>query len=210
MILWGRASSSNVQKPMWIFEELNIPYERIDVGGPFGKNREPEYLALNPNGLVPTLDDKGFILWESNTITRYIASKFRAERLYPGDLKRRADIERWMDWGTFVLANSMADAFMGIMRTAPEKRDMNSILKSCRSVEAAMRTLDAHLIDRDYVCGDDFTLADIATGINCYRWYKVPFDSVGFEIPKLPNLEAWFERLKTRPAYQKVVMITVT
>ncbi len=209
MILWGRNTSSNVQKPMWLFEELGIAYERIDIGGPFGKNREAEYLSLNPNGLVPTLDDKGFILWESNTITRYIASKYRAEMMYPGDLKRRADIERWMEWGTS-LGNTLGDAFMGIMRTPPEKRDQALILKSCKATEAAMRILDAQLKDRDWVCGDHFTLADIAIGINTYRWYRVPFSIVGFEIPKLPNVEAWFERLQTRPAYQKVVMITIS
>jgi glutathione S-transferase len=209
MILWGRNTSSNVQKAMWLFDELGIPFERIDIGGPFGKNREAEYLSLNPNGLVPTLDDKGFILWESNTITRYIASKYRAESMYPGDLKRRADIERWMDWA-IGLSNALSDAFMGIIRTAPEHRDSALILKSCRATEAAMRVLDAQLKDRDWVCGDHFTLADIAIGIYCYRWYRVPFDTVGFDIPKLANLEAWFTRLQSRPAYRKVVMITVS
>jgi glutathione S-transferase len=190
-------------------EELGMPYQRIDIGGPFGKNREAEYLALNPNGLVPTLNDKGFILWESNAITRYIASKYRAEMMYPGDLKRRADVERWMEWGVG-LSTALSDAFMGIMRTAPDKRDSTLILKSCHATEAAFRILDAQLKDRDWVCGDHFTLADIAIGINTYRWYRVPFDSVGFDLPMLPNLEAWFTRLQTRPAYQKVVMITVS
>jgi glutathione S-transferase len=209
MILWGRSTSSNVQKPMWLFEELGIPFERIDIGGPFGKNREAEYLALNPNGLVPTLDDKGFILWESNTILRYIASKYRAESMYPGDLKRRADIERWMEWG-MGLSGTLNGAFRGIMRTAPENRHLASILESCNAIEAMMCILDAQLKDRDWVCGDHFTLADIALGISCYRWYRVPFDSVGFTIPKLENLEAWFQRLQNRPAYQKVVMVTIS
>jgi glutathione S-transferase len=209
MILWGRSTSSNVQKPMWLFDELGIPFERIDIGGPFGKNREAQYLVLNPNGLVPTLDDNGFILWESNAITRYIASKYRAESMYPGDLKRRADIERWMEWGVG-LSSALSDAFMGIMRTAPEKRDNALILKSCHATEAAMRILDNQLQDRDWVCGDHFTLADIAIGINCYRWYRVPFSTAGFEIPKLKNVEAWFARLQARPSFQKVVMITVS
>jgi glutathione S-transferase len=194
---------------MWLFDELGIPFERIDIGGPFGKNREAEYLTLNPNGLVPTLDDKGFILWESNAITRYIASKYRAESMYPRYLKRRADIERWMEWGVG-LSNALSDAFMGIMRTAPENRNSALILKSCRATEAAMKVLDAQLKDRAWVCGDHFTLADIAIGINCYRWYRVPFSTVGFEIPKLKNVEAWFARLQARPSYQKVVMITVS
>jgi glutathione S-transferase len=209
MILWGRNTSSNVQKPMWLFEELGINYERIDIGGSYGKNNEPEYLKLNPNGLVPTLDDNGFILWESNSITRYIASKYRAESMYPGDLKRRADIERWMDWG-ISLSNAFNKAFVGILRTAPEKRDLTQILASCRATETALRVLNTQLQDRDWICGDHFTLADIAIGINCYRWYRVPFSAVGFEIPKLANLEAWFERLQARPAYQKVVMITIS
>jgi glutathione S-transferase len=208
MILWGRSSSSSVQKPMWLFEELGIPYERIDIGGPFGKNRDAEYLALNPNGLVPTLDDKGFILWESNVIVRYIASKYRAEMMYPGDLKRRADIERWMDWGA-ALSTTLNSAFRGLMRTPPEERDNASILKNCRDSEDLMRTLDAQLKDREWVCGDHFTLADIALGISCYRWYRMPFNTIDFHLPTLANLEAWFERLQARAAYQKVVMITL-
>jgi glutathione S-transferase len=210
MILWGRNTSSNVQKPMWLLEEMGINYQRIDAGGPFGKNKEAAYLAMNPNGYVPTLVDGSFTLWESNTITRYLAAKYRAETVYPGDLKRRADIERWMDWGMFVLAESLSAAFMGIMRTAPEQRDLSAILKSCAKTEAALQILNNQLADRDYVCGDDFTLADIATGINCYRWYNLPFDSVGFSRPSLPNLQAWYERLSARPAYQKVVMITIS
>jgi glutathione S-transferase len=210
MILWGRNTSSNVQKPMWLMEEMGITYQRVDAGGPFGKNKEAAYLAMNPNGYVPTLVDGSFTLWESNTITRYLAAKYRAETFYPGDLKRRADIERWMDWGMFVLAESLSVAFMGIMRTAPDQRDLSAILKSCAKTEAALRILNNQLSERDYVCGDDLTLADIATGINCYRWYNLPFDSIGFTRPSLPNLQAWYERLSARPAYQKVVMITIS
>jgi glutathione S-transferase len=209
MILWGRSTSSNVQKPMWLFEELGIDYKRIDIGGPFGRNREPEYLALNPNGIVPTLDDNGFVLWESNTITRYIAAKYRAETMYPGDLKRRADVERWMDWASFTLSGAIADAFMGIIRTAPDKRDLNKILASCKATESAMRVLDAQLQDRDYVCGDSLTLADIAIGSLAYRWLHVPFNQVGYAIPNLPNVNAWYARLKARPAFEKVVVIEI-
>jgi glutathione S-transferase len=209
MILWGRSTSSNVQKPMWLFEELGIAYERIDIGGPFGGNREAAYLALNPNGIVPTLDDNGFVLWESNTIVRYVAAKYRAEAMYPGDLKLRANIERWMDWASFTLSSAIVDAFMGIVRTAPEKRDLNKILASCKATESAMRILDAQLYDRDYVCGDNLTLADIAIGSIAYRWLHLPFNLVGYAKPDLTNVNAWYTKLKTRPAFQKVVMIEI-
>ncbi len=208
MILHGRDSSSNVQRPMWLLHELGIEFEQRQIGWKHGGNKEASYLAHNPNGLVPTLEDNGFFVWESNTISRYLASKYRAESMYPGDLKRRAIVEQWMDWG-ITLTQAITPAFWGIMRVAQAERDLGAIQRSCESMDKLMRVLDAALRDRPYLLGDEFTLADIANGINVYRWYNVPFQQVGFEIPTLPNLQRWYERLQTRPAYQKVVMINI-
>src|ERR1700754_387072 len=122
--IWGRNTSSNVQKAMWAVGELKLPHERIDVGGAFGKNDEPAYLAMNPNGLVPTLEeDDGFLLWESNSVVRYLASKFGAGTLEPADLRERASASRWMDWQLSVVGPAIHGLFWGLIRTPPEKRD---------------------------------------------------------------------------------------
>ncbi len=112
--IWGRNTSSNVQKVMWAVAEIGLPHERIDIGGPFGKNREAEYLAMNPNGLVPTLEEEdGFLLWESNSIVRYLAAKHRAEVLEPADLRARAWASAWMDWQLSVFAPAHLRVFLG-------------------------------------------------------------------------------------------------
>ena len=113
--IWGRNTSSNVQKVMWAVGEIGLPHERIDIGGPFGKNREPAYLAMNPNGLVPTLEEEdGFLLWESNSIVRYLAAKHRAGRLEPADLHARARASDWMDWQLSVLRTGDHAGFWGL------------------------------------------------------------------------------------------------
>src|SRR5262245_44515251 len=125
--IWGRKTSSNVQKVMWATGEMKLPVERLDVGGPFGKNREPAYLAMNPNGLVPTLEEEdGFTLWESNSILRYLAAKHRSP-LEPADLRARANAQKWMDWQLSVAQSAILPVFMGLVRTPPEKRDMKVI-----------------------------------------------------------------------------------
>jgi len=132
--IWGRNTSSNVQKVMWAVGELGLPHERIDIGGPFGKNREPQYLVMNPNGLVPTLEeDDGFLLWESNSIVRYLALKHGGGRLAPGDLRQRALASQWMDWQLSVVGPAIFHAFWGLIRTPPEKRDMKQIAADDRS-----------------------------------------------------------------------------
>ena len=126
--IWGRNTSANVQKVMWAVGEIGLPHERIDVGGPFGKNREAAYLAMNPNGLVPTLEEEdGFLLWESNSIVRYLAAKYRNTVLEPADLRERARASAWMDWQLSVLAPAIFACFWGLVRTPPEKRDYAAI-----------------------------------------------------------------------------------
>ncbi|MGA9895937.1 MAG: glutathione S-transferase, partial [Xanthobacteraceae bacterium] len=126
--VWGRNTSSNVQKVMWAIGEIGLPHERIDVGGSFGKNREAEYLAMNPNGLVPTLQEEdGFPLWESNTIVRYLAAKHRSTVLEPADLRARALASKWMNWQLSVCGPAITPVFWGMIRTPPEKRDHGAI-----------------------------------------------------------------------------------
>ncbi len=208
--IWGRTSSSNVQKPLWFCAEAGIPFERIDAGGQFGRNREPAYLAMNPNGLVPTIDDAGFILWESNAIVRYLASKHAVHDWYPTQLQARALVEQWMDWGTSSLAPALTAAFWGLIRTPQAERDVNAIVASGEKTASLLAMLDRQLAGRDYVCGPAPTLADIALGINTYRWFNLPWEAAGFQRPELPALSAWYERLATRPAYRDAVMIPIT
>jgi glutathione S-transferase len=199
--IWGRNTSANVQKVMWAVVEIGLPHERIDIGGPFGKNREPAYLAKNPNGLVPTLEeDDGFVLWESNAIVRYLAAKHRAGVLEPSDPHARARANAWMDWQLSVAAPAISDAFMGLIRTPPEKRNHAAIEESKRKTTAAMTILDGELGKTAYVAGDAFSYGDIPVAIMAYRYRAlVP------ERPALRHLERWYAAIAARPAFKAEV-----
>lgn len=203
--IWGRASSVNVQKVLWCAEELGLPFERIDIGGPFGGNRDAAYLALNPNAVVPTIEDDGFVLWESNTIVRYLAAKHGMGRLCPSDVQRRADGERWMDWQLTTLNKDMVTLFWGLIRTAPEKRDTTAIAGALEALGDIWGRLDRHLADRAFIGGAALTMADIPAGALAYRWFNLQVKR-----PALPRLEAWYQRLTERPGYAKHVMIVMT
>ena len=195
--IWGRNTSSNVQKAMWAVGELGLECERIDIGGPFGKNKEPPYLAMNPNGLVPTLEEDGFILWESNSIIRYLARKHGEGTLEPGDPKKRALASQWMDWQLSVLGPAITPAFWGLIRTAPEKRDQSVIAGSQAKTTDAMKILDAQLAKTAYVAGDAFSMGDIPVGVMTYRfWQLVP------DRPALAHLERWYGAIEKRKAFQ--------
>jgi glutathione S-transferase len=199
--IWGRNTSANVQKVMWAVGEIGLPHERIDVGGPFGGNREPAYLAKNPNGLVPTLEeDDGFVLWESNAIVRYLAAKHRAGVLEPADPQARAWANAWMDWQLSVAAPAISDAFMGLVRTPPEKRNHAAIEESKKKTTAAMTILDGELGKTAYVAGDAFSYGDIPVAIMAYRYRAlVP------ERPALRHLERWYAAIAARPAFKAEV-----
>ncbi len=204
--IWGRNNSINVMKVLWVASELGIGFERVDLGGPFGGNHEPGYLKLNPNGLVPTIDDDGFVLWESNSIVRYLAATHSAGGLWPTDPRQRADAERWMDWQLSVLIPSVGPLFLGLIRTPPEKRDA-AVLETAREAsEEAWRRLEGVLEDgRSYLTGETFTMGDIPAGCFAYRWYSLPIKR-----PTLPRVEAWYKRLSARPAYREHVMKPLT
>jgi glutathione S-transferase len=200
--IWGRNTSSNVQKVMWAIGEMKLDHTRMDVGGAFGKNNEAPYLAMNPNGLVPTLEEEdGFILWESNSIVRYLAGKFdKTGVLEPRDAKQRALASQWMDWQLSVAGPAIGPAFWGLIRTPPEKRDMAAIKASQEKTSTAMRLLDERLGKAQYVAGDAFSYGDIPVGIMCYRYVQlVP------ERPKTPNLDRWYAAISNRPAFKEHV-----
>ena len=204
--IWGRTTSSNVQKVVWACAEMNIPFERIDAGLQFGRNKDPEYLALNPNGLVPTIEDDKVVIWESNTILRYLVATRGVERLHPKDPVERSHVERWMDWQLAVLGPPMGTLLMGYYRTPPERRDAAGLDAAHSRAVAAWRILEAQLKDeRPFVTGKELTLADISLGMFVHRWYSYPV-----ERPSMPHLKAWYDRLATRPAYAKHVMVKLT
>jgi glutathione S-transferase len=195
--IWGRATSSNVQKVLWTCTELDIAFERVDWGGPFGGNQDPAYLAMNPTGLVPTVQDGALVIWESNTITRHLCATRGGDHLHPRDPARRTQVERWMDWQLAALAQPMGLLLAGYYRTPPERRDP-------KALEAArLRSLDLwSMVERQlehgpYIAGAEFTLADIALGMFGYRWHVYPI-----ERPSLPRLKAWYERISGRQGFQ--------
>ena len=201
--IWGRVNSVNVKKAMWCIDELGLPHERTDAGMQFGIVNTPEYRKMNPNGLVPTMDENGFILWESHSIVRYLAAKFGKGVLWPMDERTRAVANQWMDWA-FSFQGSVRDSFWHLIRTPPEKRDAQAIENSRVKSGEMARILDAALADRMYVAGV-FSMGDIPIGCEVQRWMRLPM-----ERPKLPHLEAWFERLCVRPAFKKNVDIPLT
>jgi glutathione S-transferase len=198
----GRRTSGNVMKPLWALDEIGIEYEQVDIGGPFGGNDRPEYRAQNPNGLVPTLVEDGFVMWESNAITRYLCAKFAMGVLCPEDPRERAEADKWMDWKLSTVARIMIPIFWGLVRTAPEDRNHDQITAAIEDSFPIWEILDKHLADRPYVAGDRLTMGDIPLGPQLHRWMMLVEDR-----PSMPHLEAWYQRLTERPAFKKNVMI---
>ena len=199
--IWGRNTSSNVQKAMFAVGELKLPHQRIDVGGAFGKNRDAPYLAMNPNGLVPTLEEEdGFLLWESNSIVRYLAAKHGTGTLEPSDLRTRALASKWMDWQLSVYGPAITPVFWGLIRTPPDQRDHKAIADGKVKTTAAAKILDEHFARTQYAAGDAFSMGDIPIAIMSYRYRElVP------ERPAYPNFERWYAAIASRPAFREHV-----
>lgn len=203
--IWGRDNSVNVQKALWVCEEMQLPYERVDAGGTFGVVNTPQYRNLNPNGLVPTIEDEGFVLWESNAIVRYLAAKHSAGKLCPEDLKVRAEADKWMDWQTTTFWPTFRPLFWNLVRTPVDQRDEKAMEESRLRTAEVLGYLDAHLKGRTFVAGETFTIGDIPMGCAVWRWFAIQI-----ERPDQPNLKRWFDSLAQRPAYKKVVMLPIT
>ena len=200
--IWGRGNSVNVQKVLWAVDEIGLPHERVNAGREFGVVDTPEYAALNPNRLVPTIDDDGFILWKSNVIVRYLWQKHRP----PMSPRAFAEADRWMEWySTTFWDAAMRTVFWGLVRTPPEKRDLAAIEAARKKTGELLAIVDAALAQRPYLSGDAFGMGDIPLGCGVWRWY-----ALDIERPKLPHLDAWFARLKERAAYAKNVMLPLS
>jgi len=202
LTIFGRDTSSNVQKVLWLCEELGLPYKNAHAVPPGTAKDSADYLKLNPNGLIPAIDEDGFVLWESNAILRYLAAKHADGTLFPADLRLRADGDRWMDWQSTVLAPLMAILLRQCVRTPPEKRDLGLIAATAAETSAKIAMLDAALAGRDYIVGKDFTISDIALGQWMWRYATLVENR-----PEMPHLAAWYARLQRRQAYAKIVMI---
>jgi glutathione S-transferase len=212
MKLYGRRSSINVQKVLWCLGELGCEegrdYERIDAGLQFGIVDTPEYLSLNPNGLVPTLIDGDFVLWESNSIVRYLAVGKPASGLLPVDPRGRADAERWMDWQLATLWVTLRVCFLGLTRTPEAERNYPAIKRSYTDASTLLMALDRTLARQAYSVGDRFSVADIPLGLAVQRWLMLAerFESHTGKRPDLEHLDAWFKRIEARPAFQAAII----
>lgn len=189
--LWGRLTSVNVQKAVWGLDEAGLPYERVAAGGAHGVVNDPGYRTLNPNGLVPTLEEDGFVLWESNAILRYLAATSPALAL-PADTRARAHVEQWVDWQATSFTPAMRDAFWQLYRAAEPDRAL--IAASLEKSEAMAAILDRHLAERTYMVGEGFSIADIALGCAAHRWLNLPAERI-----ERPALHRWYERVAARP-----------
>lgn len=199
--LWGRTNSVNVKKVLWTLEELNLAYVRHDAGGAFGVVDTPAYRAMNPNGLVPTLVDGDVTLWESNTICRYLAARHGDGRLLSTDPAVRAGTEQWMDW-CHSFAHPFRDVIFGLVRTPPEKRDLAAIERGRQACARLFTIADAALARQPWLSGATFGLADIVLGTYAYVWFELAIAR-----PATPHLTYWYEELRKRPAWAKVVAI---
>jgi glutathione S-transferase len=200
--IWGRANSVNVQKVLWCLGELDLGYERIDAGMAFGRTRDPDYLAMNPNARVPTLVDGDYVLWESNSVMRYLVLAYRPQSpLYPQAPKLRAGVDRWLDWTLSTLQPVDRPVFWALVRTPVAQRDMAAIQKDADAEAAQWRIVDAALSTRRFIEGDEFTLADIALGAYARRWFGVE----GVSKPPLAHLKRWFAQFASRPGFAQFV-----
>lgn len=205
--LWGRNNSTNVKKVLWTLEELELPYDQILAGGKFGVNQDADYLAMNPNGLVPLLkdDETNLLLWESNAIVRYLAAQYGQNRLWVDNPARRAEGEKWMDWANQTLSPAHRVILMGLVRTPPEKRDRAAIEAGIEKCDSLFALLDDALARQPWFSGDNIGTGDIAIAPFVYNLLNV-----GLKWAPRPNLERWYQQLTERPAFRKVVMIPVT
>ena len=202
LTIWGRLNSHNVKKVAWFAEEAGLAYVRHDVGGVFGM--DADYLAKNPNALIPTIEDGDIVLWESNAILRYLAARHVPERFWPADAAARAMADRWMDW-QFDYADAQRDAFLNLIRRAPDQRDAAAVARSAAACAKQMTILDRYLAETPWLSGEHFGIGDVPMGVYAHTWFSLPI-----ERPDLPHVADWYARLQARDGYASQVMIPLT
>jgi glutathione S-transferase len=203
LTVWGRRSSFNLQKIMWFVGELGIQHRRIEAGGQFGGLDTPEFMAMNPHGRIPVINDNGTIVWESHAILRYLAACYGRGTFWTDDAAKRSLSDRWMDWSqTALQPDFLIGVFWGFYRTPEPQRDLPEIKKSIDRCASHFQLLDRVLAGQQFMLGNQLSLADITIGTNLYRYFNIEI-----ERPALPNVEEWYRRLQDRPAYRKHVMV---
>ncbi|HEX7821566.1 MAG TPA: glutathione S-transferase [Sphingobium sp.] len=202
LTIWGRLNSHNVKKAVWLADELALPFIRHDVGGQFGM--DDAYLALNPNALIPTIEDGDIVLWESNAIIRYLAARHGGDAWWPSDPAVRAKADKWMDW-QFSLADAQRDLFVNLVRKKPEEREAAAIAQSATRAGKLMAIVDKALSRQPWLSGETMGIGDIPVGVYAHTYF-----TLDIERPELPHLRAWYERLTMREAYARTVMIPLT
>ena len=200
--VWGRATSVNVQKAMWTVGELGLDHERIDVGGPFGGLDSPEFLALNPHGVIPVIEDGDTVVRESNAIIRYLSAKYGKGSLWAEDPGERALADQWMEYLSTSFYGDFIACFLGIIRTPPSKRDNAAVAAAAERAGKRMEIFDRQLEGKSFICGDSLTMGDIPMGSMLYRYFTLEIEK-----PSLPNVEAYYQRLQERAAYRNHVMV---
>ncbi|UXM94050.1 glutathione binding-like protein [Bartonella sp. HY329] len=203
--IWGRNNSINVKKVLWIAEELGLNYENIEVGGKFGGLDTPKFLTLNPNAMIPVIDDDGFILWESNTIVRYIAAQYGRDSFWIDDPKQQCAAEKWMDWASEELFPLFKVILFNSVRLAPEKRDAHILADAIDDFENKLSIIENELSLNLWLSGKNFGVADIIVGTFIYYYYEINIKRYK-DFPKISN---WYQRLKKRPSYVKIIMVPI-
>ena len=203
LTVYGRKSSFNVQKVMWLIGELGLAHRHIELGGPYGGLDTPEFRAMNPHGRVPVVDDGGTIIWESHAVLRYLAASYGRSRFWSNDAAQRSFSDRWMDWSqTTLQPDFLIGVFWGYYRTPASQRNMAAVDEKVRRCREHFRLIDSILADRQFLLGEDLSLADIPIGTTLYRYFNIDIAR-----PELPNIERWYVALQARPAYSTHVMV---
>jgi glutathione S-transferase len=194
----GYAGSINVRKVLWTCVELGLPFERIDWGGGTRPVSDPEFLKLNPVGMIPVLEDAGQFFWESNSIVRYLASREGRHDLLPAAPAERAQVEKWMDWQVSDFNNSWRYVFQATVRKNPSFQDEKQIAASWQQFCTMVRMLDNELARTGaYITGPHFTCADICIGLSVHRWKSIPM-----ERPDLPQMDRYYALLCEREGFR--------
>jgi glutathione S-transferase len=199
--VWGRRNSVNVQKVLWALEELDVPYTRENVGGQFGGNRDPDFLAMNPMGLVPVIRDGDVTMFESNAIVRYLAARFRSGALRPQEHRGLAMAEQWMDWQQQAVAPHVNALFLNTVRTLPENRNAQVIAAAEKQAAAALAIADSWLARHDWFAGSAFSFGEIVMGALVWRYMGLDCAR-----PAMPHVMEWLDALTQREPFRNAVM----